>query len=107
MSQSQILDTTVADTDNNVGATESSVESTPETVAPKYKSLREIYKHTEPMDLVGDLYMIGVEEPTDFQEASKEEHWRSAMEVEMEAIEKNNTWKLTPLPHGHKPIGLK
>ena len=51
--------------------------------------------------------MMDVEEPANFQEASKGEHWRSAMKVELEAIEKNNTWKLTPLPRGHKPIGLK
>jgi len=29
------------------------------------------------------------------------------MKVEMEAIEKNNTWELTDLPKGVKPIGVK
>lgn len=29
------------------------------------------------------------------------------MKIEIETIERNNTWKLVALPHGHKPIGLK
>ena len=29
------------------------------------------------------------------------------MAKEIESIEKNNTWPLTALPAGHKPIGLK
>jgi Reverse transcriptase (RNA-dependent DNA polymerase) len=29
------------------------------------------------------------------------------MQEEMKAIEKNDTWELTTLPKGHKPIGVK
>ena len=29
------------------------------------------------------------------------------MDDEIKAIEKNDTWKLTALPKGHKPIGVK
>nr|KYP40770.1 Retrovirus-related Pol polyprotein from transposon TNT 1-94 [Cajanus cajan] len=29
------------------------------------------------------------------------------MELEMEALEKNNTWKLVTLPPGKKPVGCK
>ena len=29
------------------------------------------------------------------------------MDDEIKAIEKNDTWKLTTLPKGHKPIGIK
>lgn len=29
------------------------------------------------------------------------------MNEEIEAIKRNNTWELTTLPEGHKPIGVK
>lgn len=29
------------------------------------------------------------------------------MTVEITALEKNNTWYITPLPHGNHPIGCK
>jgi hypothetical protein len=29
------------------------------------------------------------------------------MREEIEAVERNNTWELVDLPHGHQPIGLK
>jgi hypothetical protein len=29
------------------------------------------------------------------------------MDEEMKAIEKNETWEMTDLPKGHKPIGVK
>lgn len=29
------------------------------------------------------------------------------MKNELDSIEKNGTWKLTELPPGHRPIGLK
>lgn len=48
----------------------------------------DIYEHIEPIDAVGDLYMAAVEESVDFQEAIKEEHWKSAMKIELEAITK-------------------
>lgn len=51
--------------------------------------------------------LLKVEGPTTFQEAIKGKEWRDAMELEFETIEKNETWKLTNLPPGHKPIGLK
>ncbi|XP_074355903.1 putative mitochondrial protein AtMg00820 [Apium graveolens] len=51
--------------------------------------------------------MLKVEEPVNFREASKEKEWMSAMKVEMDTIERNDTWVLIELPPGHKPIGLK
>lgn len=72
-------------------ATEIPALPTPGTITPKYRSLRDIYENTEPIDIVGDLYMMEVEEPTHFQEASKGEHWKNAMRDELEAIEKNST----------------
>lgn len=42
-----------------------------------------------------------------FQEAVQSEKWRNAMDEEIFAIERNNTWKLVELPEKVKPIGLK
>ncbi|GJV50200.1 ribonuclease H-like domain, reverse transcriptase, RNA-dependent DNA polymerase [Tanacetum coccineum] len=46
-------------------------------------------------------------ETENFKEASKDEKWIEAMQVEIDSINKNNTWKLTTLPKDHKVIGLK
>lgn len=42
-----------------------------------------------------------------FEEAVKHDNWRIAMDMEMKAIERNNTWELTDLPSGAKKIGVK
>jgi hypothetical protein len=47
------------------------------------------------------------EEPASFAEAEKHACWRQAMMEEMDSMESNKTWRLVPLPHGHRPIGLK
>ncbi|RDY10868.1 hypothetical protein CR513_04541, partial [Mucuna pruriens] len=46
-------------------------------------------------------------DPTTFEEAIKQSNWRKAMDEEIAAIERNNTWELTDLPKGHKTIGVK
>ena len=49
-------------------------------------------------------------EPSTFQEAtsSSDAHlWIAAMQEEIEALHKNKTWDLVPLPHGRKAIGNK
>ncbi|GAU36464.1 hypothetical protein TSUD_166300 [Trifolium subterraneum] len=47
------------------------------------------------------------EDPDSYEEAVKHEVWKKAMESEIEAIKKNDTWELTDLPQGVKPIGVK
>ena len=42
-----------------------------------------------------------------FEVARTSIKWQEAMKIEMKAIEKNNTWELTDLPKGVKPIGVK
>ncbi|KAE8665844.1 Retrovirus-related Pol polyprotein from transposon TNT 1-94 [Hibiscus syriacus] len=49
-------------------------------------------------------------EPSTYQEAihiSDVSLWMMAMQEEIEALHKNNTWDLVPLPQGMKPIGNK
>jgi len=48
-----------------------------------------------------------VVEPTYFHEAVQDPKWRQAMAEEIEALEKNDTWSLTDLPVGKKPISCK
>jgi hypothetical protein len=50
--------------------------------------------------------LLIAEEPANFAEAEPHEAWRRAM-LEMASIEDNETWSLTELPAGHRPIGLK
>lgn len=45
--------------------------------------------------------------PTTFESAVKEEKWRKAMDDEINAIEKNDTWELFDLPDEQKTIGVK
>ncbi|KAK1433709.1 hypothetical protein QVD17_10624 [Tagetes erecta] len=46
-------------------------------------------------------------QPKNFKEASNDPNWINAMNVEMQALLKNNTWELSDLPKGRKPIGCK
>ncbi|GJX87625.1 retrovirus-related pol polyprotein from transposon TNT 1-94 [Tanacetum coccineum] len=49
-------------------------------------------------------------EPSNFQEALNNpdaSFWKEAMQEEIEALHKNKTWELVPLPGGRKPIGNK
>lgn len=73
----------------------------------RYRLLSDIYAETERIELDEELYFMGMEEPATFGEATSDENWRKSMINELEAIEKNGTWKLTTLPPGHKAIGLK
>ena len=45
--------------------------------------------------------------PVHFEEVVKHDKWRTAMDMEIQAIERNNTWELTDLPKGVKKIRVK
>lgn len=47
------------------------------------------------------------DEPSNFQEAKNSKQWTNACEVEIDSINKNNTWSLVDKPAGVKIIGLK
>ena len=46
-------------------------------------------------------------DPTTFEEAVQSSKWRAAMDLEIEAIKRNETWELTDFPKGMKKIGVK
>jgi hypothetical protein len=47
------------------------------------------------------------EDPSNYEEASKSNTWKKAMDSEIQSIEANDTWELTNLPQGIKAIGVK
>jgi hypothetical protein len=46
-------------------------------------------------------------EPRSFAGAERDAAWRTAMQLEMDAVEQNRTWELADLPCGHRAITLK
>jgi hypothetical protein len=61
-----------------------------------------------PHDLEAQLHLACDDgEPWFFTEAERHAAWRAAMQSEMDAVEKNCTWELADLPHGHNAITLK
>ncbi|GJV53952.1 ribonuclease H-like domain, reverse transcriptase, RNA-dependent DNA polymerase [Tanacetum coccineum] len=65
-----------------------------------FRILNDLYENTEELLLAED-------EPKNYKEASSDQKWIEAMKVELDSINRNNTWELTTLPKGHKAIGLK
>jgi len=53
------------------------------------------------------LLFTSLTDPVTFEEAVKYSKWRIAMKIEINAIERNETWELTDLPKGMKKIGVK
>lgn len=51
--------------------------------------------------------ITNLHEPTSYREVSMSREWNDAMESEISALETNNTWVITDLPTGKKPIGCK
>jgi len=58
-------------------------------------------------DTTAHFALFAGSDPMLFTEAVKEEKWKRAMDAEIQAIEKNETWELTDLPEGQKTIGVK
>nr|KAJ0213000.1 hypothetical protein LSAT_V11C400157850 [Lactuca sativa] len=46
-------------------------------------------------------------EPKTYSEAALDTNWIKTMNDEMEALYRNNTWEITDLPKGRKPIGCR
>lgn len=46
-------------------------------------------------------------EPSFFHQVAKNPSWRHAMDEEIAAMERTNTWSIVPLPSGHHAVGCK
>lgn len=69
-----------------------------------YVTVANMYIDDEPHNFA---VLSSNEDPATFEEAVKKSVWRQAMDFEIQAIEKNETWELTTLPAGAKKIGVK
>ena len=56
---------------------------------------------------VAIMSVSSTQEPESFAQACGIPEWDSAMAIELEALELNNTWTIVPLPTGHHAIGCK
>ncbi|KAH9751779.1 Integrase catalytic domain-containing protein [Citrus sinensis] len=68
--------------------------------------------HLEYVTEINVVYCLltGDGEPSTFHETLESSDvtlWMTAMQEEIEALHKNKTWELVPLPHGRKAIGNK
>ncbi|KAM1977528.1 hypothetical protein ACFX16_014315 [Malus domestica] len=91
----------------NSPASASSSGSLNEREVPRIRSLRDLYEVAERLDNPTLFCLFADCEPIDFQEAMQDTKWRKAMDGEIEAIQKNDTWELVILPKGHKAIEVK
>ncbi|RVX23717.1 Retrovirus-related Pol polyprotein from transposon RE1 [Vitis vinifera] len=55
--------------------------------------------------LITNLESIAL--PNCIQEAFQHPEWRKAVNEEIQALQKNDTWKITKLPQGKRPVGCK
>ena len=78
---------------------ESSGSANSEPRQPRYRSLEDIYNEGE----VHLVCLLADSEDITFSEAVKDEKWLKAMDEEIGAIEKNQTWEVADLSEGHKP----
>ncbi|KAL2898459.1 Retrovirus-related Pol polyprotein from transposon TNT 1-94 [Bienertia sinuspersici] len=51
--------------------------------------------------------VLNTQEPANYSQAKSDPDWVHAMQLELQALEQNNTWELTELPPGHKAIGCQ
>ncbi|KAH9707030.1 Integrase catalytic domain-containing protein [Citrus sinensis] len=104
------------DSDSSEAAPEHEEQEPVESEAPEVRrSTRERRPpvwHSEYVTEINVAYCLLTEdgEPSTFHEALESSDialWMTAMQEEIEALHKNKTWELVPLPHGRKAIGNK
>ena len=71
------------------------------------RSLQELYEVSENQNDLTLFCLFADCEPIGFEEAVQNRKWRNAMDEEIQAIKKNDTWELATLPKGHKAIEVK
>ena len=65
-----------------------------------------MYDQNEEVDQVSNFAFIACD-PIDFVEAVKKDVWIKAMDEEIDAIERNNSWDLVDFPDNKNCIGVK
>jgi hypothetical protein len=71
---------------------------------PKMRSLQDLYDSTNEVHLV---CLLVDAENISFEETVRDKKWQTAMNEEIKAIDRNNTWELAELPKGSQPIGCE
>ena len=97
----------VPTTTPNTSSSASSSSGTSNEGSRRTRTFQELYENTEVMNDISMLCLLAETTPLSFEEANKEKKWRQAIEEEIRAIERNDTWELTSLPAGQKSIGVK
>ena len=64
-----------------------------------------VYSFTIPKVYVTNLSDIKM--PKNIEEASMDERWKSAMDKEINALEKNSTWEIIDVHNNKKTLGCK
>ncbi|KAJ3691578.1 hypothetical protein LUZ61_020742 [Rhynchospora tenuis] len=101
-----IANSTSTNTTNRAEPSSSSSASSSDDEArtSRTRTLQDLYEATSELHLV---CLLANAENITFEEAVQEKKWQQAMNEEMNAIVKNDTWELATLPKNHKPIGVK
>nr|GEX43785.1 RNA-directed DNA polymerase, eukaryota [Tanacetum cinerariifolium] len=93
---------------NNSAGSSSGNESRPSSVNPIRATTNERERRqTRAPTWMQDYGHWRRAEPTNYHDAAQEKCWRHAIKLEIEAIEKNNTWELCDLPSNATAIGVK
>ena len=71
----------------------------------KTTSLRELYVQT--LVIYEQVDSMFCSHPTTFEEAASDAQWVKAMNEEIDAIERNQTWDIVDLPVNNTSIGVK
>ncbi|RVX18797.1 Retrovirus-related Pol polyprotein from transposon TNT 1-94 [Vitis vinifera] len=81
-------------------------EDPPQDIPPRYSTrVRSIPPHL--LDYHCYTALATLHEPQTYREASTDPLWRIAMKEELDALTKNHTWDLVPLPPGQSVVGCK
>ena len=85
------------------------VSSTPNTSAVVRYPLSFVlsYSRLSPAHRNFVMSISSTAEPTSYAKASRHDCWIKAMKVELQALQSNNTWRLTPLPPHKTAIGCR
>ncbi|KAL4028969.1 hypothetical protein IC575_012188 [Cucumis melo] len=87
----------------------SSSTSNDEISPRRMRSIQEIYNTTNRIndDHFANFALFAGVDPVTFDEAIQDEKWKIAMDQEIDAIRRNETWELMELPTNKQALGVK